>query len=152
MSGFSFKVRLTPKRSIISVIIASLLAFMTTKCGIPREEFLKYYNEIRKMIKWDLPDSIIDEFDNELNRRINEDPDLLQYKVESEVNDAIRRYKQSLPPETSRMTDKDILRGLESSQFTDTQKEILKDAIYYECPKGVMGIRGVWVDKDPECH
>ena len=41
---FSFKIRLTPKRSIISIVVASILVFITTKCEISKEDVLKFYN------------------------------------------------------------------------------------------------------------
>ena len=90
--------------------------------------------------------------DNILQEIETKTPELLDNRVKNDVDDAIWRYQHSLPPETPRMTNKTILDALESSRFSDTQRQIVRDAIYYECPEGVMGIRGVWVDSDPECH
>jgi hypothetical protein len=80
------------------------------------------------------------------------DPEKLDRRIERDVDKAIREYERwesSAPP---RMSNKVILKDLESPKFSDTQRLVVKDAIYYECPEGVMGIRGVWVDKDPECN
>lgn len=95
-SNFLFSVRLTPRRSLIAVMIGSLLTFLTVRCGVSQEDFLRFYNEIRKGIKFDLPneDNIINEFDRQLNDRINKDPKLLEHKVRSEVTDAIAQYER----------------------------------------------------------
>lgn len=94
---FLFSFRLTPKRSLIAVLIASTLTFITVRCGINTEDLLKIYNEIRKSIRFDLPDenNIINEIDRQLNERINSDPKLLDFKIKGEVNDAIREYERS---------------------------------------------------------
>tara|TARA_R110000868_G_C10307205_1_gene711715 strand:- start:52 stop:372 length:321 start_codon:yes stop_codon:yes gene_type:complete len=79
-----FNLKISRKASVVAVAVASFLAFLTVKCDISEKDVLKYYNELRKLIKWDLPDTMIDEFDNQLNQRINEDPELLQQKIENE--------------------------------------------------------------------
>jgi hypothetical protein len=147
---FSFKVRLTPKRSLIAILIASSLAFLTTKCGITKQDVLKYYNELRKLIKWDLPDSIIDDIDNELNEQINNDSELLKQKIQTEVDSAIRNYE--LQEEKNRvinMKNKNILEEINKDKYDKLQKLIVENAIYYEFPDGTMGIRGAWVAPDP---
>lgn len=95
-NSFSFSFRLDPKRSLVAVIIASTLTFITVKCGISQNDVLKIYNEIRKGIKFDLPDenNIINEIDNQLNEKINRDPELLKEKIRTEVTDAIWRYEK----------------------------------------------------------
>jgi hypothetical protein len=147
---FSFKVRLTPKRSLVAILVASLLAFFTTKCGISKQDVLKYYNELRRLIKWDLPDNIIDDIDNELNEQINNDPELLKQKIQTEVDGAIRNYE--LQEEKNRvinMKNKNILEEINKDKYDKLQKLIVENAIYYEFPDGSMGIRGAWVAPDP---
>jgi hypothetical protein len=92
-SEFSFKIRLTPKRTLIGLLVASGLAFLITKCEIPKEDILKLYNEIRRV----LPiggEGFLRNLDDELNRRIINDPKLLEYKVRGEVDRAIRDYER----------------------------------------------------------
>jgi hypothetical protein len=104
---------------------------------------------------WRLVDFIQREFikkDNPINDLIINTPELLDNRIEGDVDAAIRAYEQSLPPETPRMTNKTILDAIKSPRFSDTQRMVVKDGIYYECPGGVMGIRAVWVDKDPNCN
>jgi hypothetical protein len=93
-SEFSFKIRLTPKRSLIAVLVASILAFISTKCEIPKEDILKLYNEIRKILPIS-KNEFLNEFDNQLNERIINDPRLLEYKVRREVDEAIRDYERT---------------------------------------------------------
>jgi hypothetical protein len=93
ISEFSFKIRLTPKRSLIAVLVASILAFISTKCEIPKEDILKLYNEIRKILPIG-KNEFLNEFDNQLNQRIINDPKLLEYKVRREVDEAIRNYER----------------------------------------------------------
>jgi len=147
---FGFKIRITPKRSLIAILIASSLAFLTTKCGMSKQDVLKYYNELRKLIKWDLPDSIIDDIDNELNDKINNDPELLRQKIQTEVDGAIRNYE--LEEERNRvinMKNKNILEEINKDKYNKLQKLIVENAIYYEFADGTMGIRGAWVAPDP---
>jgi hypothetical protein len=147
---FSFKLRLTPKRSIITIIVASLLAFMTTKCGISKQDFLRYYNEFRKLIKWDLPDSLIDEIDNQLNQQINNDPELLKEKIRTEVDYAIINYEiEERKTRVINMKNKNILEEINKPKYDALQKLIVENAVYYEFPDGTMGIRGAWVAPDP---
>lgn len=92
---FLFSVRLTPKKSLIAIVIASLMTFLTVRCSIDQNEILKLYNEIRKGIKFNLPDNnIIKEFDNQLNDKIIKDPDLLEFKIKNDISDAIREYEK----------------------------------------------------------
>jgi hypothetical protein len=115
-----------------------------------KQDVLKYYNELRKLIKWDLPDSIIDDIDNELNDKINNDPELLRQKIQTEVDGAIRNYE--LEEERNRvinMKNKNILEEINKDKYNKLQKLIVENAIYYEFADGTMGIRGAWVAPDP---
>ena len=145
-----FNLKISKKASIVSVAIASFLAFLTVKCNFSEKDVLKYYNELRKLIKWDLPDTTIDEFDNQLNQRINEDPKLLQQKIENEVDYAIIAYE--IEEQRSRainMRNKNILEEINKPKYDKLQKLIVENAIYYEFADGTMGIRGAWVAPDP---
>jgi pyruvate carboxylase len=145
-----FNLKISKNASIVAVAIASLLAFLMVKCDISEKDVLKYYNELRKLIKWDLPDSVIDEFDNQLNQRINQDPELLRQKIENEVDYAIINYE--IEEQRSRMINmrnQNILEEINKPKYDNLQKLIVKNAIYYEFADGTMGIRGAWVAPDP---
>ena len=145
-----FNLKISKKASIVAVIIASLLAFLTVKCDISEKDILKYYNELRKLIKWDLPDNIIDEIDNQLNQRINKNPKLLQQKIENEVDYAIIDYEiEEKRSRVINMKNQNILEEINKPKYDKLQKIILENAIYYEFADGTMGIRGAWVAPDP---
>ena len=151
ISDFSFKIRLTPKRSLIAVLVASVLAFISTKCEIPKEDILKLYNEIKKVLPIPISgNEFLNELDNQLNQRIINDPKLSEYKVRREVDEAIRNYE--LEEQRNRvinMKNKNILEEINKGKYDRLQKLILENAIYYEFPDGTMGIRGAWVTPDP---
>ena len=145
-----FNLKISRKASIVAVAVASFLAFLTVKCDISEKDILKYYNELRKLIKWDLPDTMIGEFDNQLNQRINQDPKLLRQKIENEVDYAIIAYE--IEEQRSRMINmrnQNILEEINKPKYDNLQKLIVKNAIYYEFADGTMGIRGAWVAPDP---
>jgi len=145
-----FNLKLSRKASIVAVAIASLLAFLTVKCDISEKDVLKYYNELRKLIKWDLPDNIIDEVDNQLNQQINEDPKLLQQKIENEVDYAIISYEiEEKRSRVINIKNQNILEEINKPKYDELQKLIVENAIYYEFADGTMGIRGAWVAPDP---
>ena len=144
--------RLTPKRSLIAALVAASLTFLTVRCGISQEDLLKWYNEIRKTIKFDLPDenNVLNEIDRQLNERINKTPELLDFKIRREVDDAIGRYERE--EERNRqinMKNKVILEEINKPKYDKLQKLIVENAVYYEFEDGTMGIRGAWVLPDP---
>jgi hypothetical protein len=151
ISEFSFRIKLTPKRSLIAILVASVLAFISTKCEIPKEDILKLYNEIKKILPIPISgNEFLNELDNQLNQRIINDPKLLEYKVRREVDESIRNYE--LEEERNRvinMKNKNILEEINKGKYDRLQKLILENAIYYEFPDGTMGIRGAWVAPDP---
>lgn len=145
-----FNLKISRKASIVAVAVASFLAFLMVKCDISEKDVLKYYNELRKLIKWDLPNTIIDEFDNQLNQRINKDPELLRQKIENEVDYAIISYKiEEQRNRMINMRNKNILEEINKPKYDKLQKLIVENAIYYEFADGTMGIRGAWVAPDP---
>jgi hypothetical protein len=144
-----FNLKISKNASIVAVAIASLLAFLTVKCDISEKDLLKYYNELRKLIKWDLPNNIIDEFDNQLNQSINKDPELLRQKIENEVDYAIINYEiEEKRSRVINMRNENILEEINKPKYDKLQKLILENAIYYEFADGTMGIRGAWVAPD----
>jgi hypothetical protein len=149
ISEFSFKVRLTPKRSLIAIAVASSLAFLTTQCNLQKEDILKLYNKIRKILPIGR-NEFLREFDNQLNERIIKDPKLLDYKVRGEVDYAIYNYeREEQKNRTINMKNKNILEEINKDKYNQLQKLIVENAVYYEFADGTMGIRSAWVDPDP---
>lgn len=148
----SFKIRLTPKRSIISIVVASILVFITTKCEISKEDILKFYNELRRVVKLDFIDKneILKEFDNQLNEKINRTPELLDYKIKRELDYALINYEnQEKKSRVVNMKNKNILEEINKPKYDELQRLIIENAVYYEFADGTMGIRGAWVAPDP---
>jgi hypothetical protein len=149
---FSFKIRLTPKRSIISIVVASILVFITTKCEISKEDVLKFYNELRRVVKLDFinKNEILKEFDNQLNEKINRTPELLDYKIKRELDYALIDYEnQEKKSRVVNMKNKNILEEINKPKYDELQRLIIENAVYYEFADGTMGIRGAWVTPDP---
>ena len=149
---FSFKIRLTPKRSIISIVVAYILVFITTKCEISKEDILKFYNELRRVVKLDFIDKneILKEFDNQLNEKINRTPELLDYKIKRELDYALIDYEnQEKKSRVVNMKNNNILEEINKPKYDELQRLIIENAVYYEFADGTMGIRGAWVTPDP---
>ena len=149
---FSFKIRLTPKRSIISIVVASILVFITTKCEISKEDVLKFYNELRRVVKLDFinKNEILKEFDNQLNEKINRTPELLDYKIKRELDYALINYEnQEKKSRVVNMKNNNILEEINKPKYDELQRLIIENAVYYEFADGTMGIRGAWVAPDP---
>jgi hypothetical protein len=152
ITEFSFKIRLTPKRSIISILVASILVFITTKCEISKEDVLKFYNELRRVVKLDVinKNEILKEFDNQLNEKINRTPELLDYKIKRELDYALIDYEnQEKKSRVVNMKNKNILEEINKPKYDELQRLIIENAVYYEFADGTMGIRGAWVAPDP---
>jgi hypothetical protein len=152
LTEFSFKIRITPKRSIISIIVASILVVITTKCEISKEDVLKFYNEIRRVVKLDFinKNEILKEFDNQLNEKINRTPELLDYKIKRELDYALIDYEnKEKKSRVVNMKNKNILEEINKPKYDELQRLIIENAIYYEFADGTMGIRGAWVTPDP---
>jgi hypothetical protein len=149
---FSFKIRLTPKRSIISIVVASILVFITTKFEISKEDILKFYNELRRVVKLDFinKNEILKEFDNQLNEKINRTPELLDYKIKRELDYALIDYEnQEKKSRVVNMKNKNILEEINKPKYDELQRLIIENAVYYEFADGALGIRGAWVAPDP---
>lgn len=126
----------------VSIVTSGLIATLSQCTGIQENSLWDLFDQLQRKF---FPQTIFNEL-------IIKDPEKLNRRIQRDVDHAIRdyeRWESSLPP---RMTNKTILEGLKTPRFSDTQRLVVKDAIYYECPGGVMGIRGVWVDKDPKCE
>jgi hypothetical protein len=152
ITEFSFKIRITPKRSIISIVVASILVFIATKCEISKEDVLKFYNELRRVVKLDFIDKneILKEFDNQLNEKINRTPELLDYTIKRELDYALIDYEnQEKKSRVVNMKNKNILEEINKPKYDELQRLIIENAVYYEFADGTMGIRGAWVAPDP---
>jgi hypothetical protein len=160
MPDFLFSFRFTPRRTFIGFLIVSFLSLLSTKCGISQEEILKLYNDIRRVVGNALPNEneIIKEIDRQLNEKINRNPELLDYKIRGEVDSAIKEYEREENKSVKiNMKNEVILKEIEKDKYTESQKKIVKDAVYYEKEPdgsvaqdllgGELGIKSSWYKK-----
>jgi len=146
----------------ITLVVGSII-FGLSKCGVNLSytDFWKKFYQIEKAlgIKFNIG---LPEVRRQIDQQMITDPELLNFKVKIDVDQALREYeKQEKRNYVPNMKNTVILKEIEKSKYTATQKLIVKDAIYYECSPdesvaqsqlgGAMGIRGVWTEKT-ECE
>jgi hypothetical protein len=115
--------------------------------------------EIDERQLWKLYNTIIQHFG--LTREIPIPRDVekeIESRVELEVDRAIREYEKLEEKQPVNMKNEVILEEIKKPNYTDYQRIIIKDAIYYEKEPdgskaqdllgGLMGIRGVWVESE----
>ena len=134
----------------ISIIIEAIIEFVSRVFKIPKDKLWPLVDEIqRELLKrgW---------IDDTLNEYIIKTPELLDQRVERDVDRAIENYEKYEGQENN-MTNETILKEVESGDYSEEQKKIVKEAVFYENEPdgsvaqsilgGEMGIRGKWVDK-----
>ena len=141
---FQFGKKKPNNKSIIitSLVVIALISILSQCTRINQNSLWDLFDEIQRKF---FPQTIFNEL-------IIKDPEKLDRRVRRDVDRALEEYEaweRSLPP---RMTNKTILKEMDDPKYSETQRLVVRDAIYYECPGGVMGIRGAWVDKDPNCQ
>jgi hypothetical protein len=127
---------------IVSLVVTALISTLSQCTNINQNSLWDLFDEVQRKF---FPQTIFNEL-------VLKDPEKLDRRVRRDVDRALGKYEEwerSLPP---RMTNKTILKEMEDPKYSETQRLIVRDAIYYECPGDIMGIRGVWVDKDPNCE
>lgn len=123
-------------------------------------EFLSKWSKIDKKKLWELVDEIQRELlkrgwiDDTINDYVINTPELLDQRVVRDVDNAIKEYEKLEEPEPVNMKNEVILKEIEKDKYTETQKKIVKDAVYYEQEPdgskaqdllgGEMGIRASW--------
>lgn len=136
----------------ISIILEGIIDFLSNKFNFDRKKL------------WALVDSIQRELlrrgwiDDTINDYVINTPELLDQRIEKDVDKAIEEYKKLEEPEPVNMKNEVILKEIEKEKYTETQKKIVKDAVYYEKEPdgsraqdllgGEIGIRGVWEDEN----
>lgn len=135
----------------ISLIIEAIIEFISRIFKIPKENL------------WPLVDEIQREFlkrgwiEDTLNEYIIKTPELLDQRVERDVDKVIETYQKQEIEEVN-MTNQVVLEEIKKDKYSEEQKKIVKEAVYYEKESdgsaaqsilgGEMGIRGKWVDTD----
>ena len=135
------------KGVIVSSIIILLISGLSGWLKIDEKQLWKLYNTIIQHFGLTQEIPIPQDIEKEVEAR-----------TEIEVDRAIKEYEKLEEPEPVNMKNEVILKEIEKPKYTETQKKIVKDAIYYEKEPdgskaqdllgGEMGIRGVWVENE----
>lgn len=137
----------------ISILLEGIIDFLSNKFSIDKKKLWDIVDEIqRELLKrgW---------IDDTVNDYVINTPELLDQRVERDVDKAIEDYKKLEEPEPVNMKNEVILKEIEKPKYTETQKKIVKDAVYYEKEPdgskaqdllgGEMGIKASWnLDED----
>ena len=137
----------------ISVVLEGIIEILSSLLKIDKKKLWDIVDEIqRELLKrgW---------IDDTVNDYVINTPELLDQRIERDVDKAIEEYKKLEEPEPVNMKNEVILKEIEKPKYTETQKKIVKDAVYYEKEPdgskaqdllgGEIGIKGIWkVDED----
>jgi hypothetical protein len=136
----------------ISLIIEAIIEFISRVFKIPKDKLWPLVDEIqRELLKrgW-IADT--------LNEYIIKTPELLDQRVERDVDKVIEKYEKVEEPEPVNMFNETILKEIESGDYSEEQKKIVKDAVFYDKEPdgstaqsllgGEMGIKAPWVNPD----
>ncbi len=140
-----------------SIILTTIVASLHQCTGISEKNIWNLIDQTQRGLKKKgvkVPE--------ELNDYIIQTPELLEQRIKRDVDNAIQKYeREERRLYKPRMTNRDILKEIEKPQYTETQRTIIKDAVYYECSPdlsnaqkllgGAQGIHSVWYDSK-ECN
>lgn len=140
------------KKSVIkwtsySIILISVVLFLHKCTGISEKNIWNLIDQIQRELvkKGNKPSTTI-------NEQIIKNPELLKRRIKGDVDSAIQQYEQEERKlYKPNMKNADILREIEKTKYTETQRLIIKDAVYYECQDGTMGIHAIWYNSK-ECN
>jgi hypothetical protein len=143
--------------AIITVALTSLVASLHQCTGIGEKHIWALIDEIQRTLTRKGIKVPID-----VNKFAIESPELLQNRIRRDVDKAIDDYER-LEREhyVPRMKNENILKEIKKSKYTDTQRRIVEDAVYYECKPdgseaqellgGAQGIHAAWYNSK-ECN
>jgi hypothetical protein len=137
--------------AIVTIVVSGTVGLFSQCTKIPEEKLWNAIIDYNRIFKGKF-------FPQDLKDYINNDPSLLKIKIEREVTSAINDYeKWELKNRKINMKNPTILHEIKKSKYSDNQRIIIENAIYYELPPdgsyaqsllgGEMGIRGAWVSK-----
>jgi len=157
MIGRMIFLKMKTKRTIfdwakISIFIEAIIEFISRVFKIPKDKLWPLVDEIqRELYKRDW-------IDDTLNEYIIKTPELLDQRVDRDVDKAIENYEKLEEPEPVNMFNETILKEIESGDYSEEQKKIVKDAVFYDKEPdgstaqsllgGEMGIKAPWVNPD----
>lgn len=123
---------------LIFIGVSVFIFFVATQCNTIKQKFKQTSDKQWKDIE------------KELNRRVRQDPEVFTKKISADVDQAVVDYQEKerkiFPPSMKNQT---ILKEILRPKYSNTQRLIIENAIYYELPDGSMGIRGAWTKPWP---
>ncbi len=135
----------------ISIILESLVSILSKSLKIDKKKLWDIIDEIQRWLYkkgW---------IDNTVNEYIIKTPELLDQRVIRDVDKAIKEYEKLEEQDPVYMKNEVILKEIEKDKYTESQKKIVKDAIYYEKEPdgsvaqdllgGELGIKSSWYKK-----
>lgn len=141
------------KRSIldwakIAIILETLIEFLSKWLKIDKKKLWNLVDEIqRELLKRGLIDDAVNDY-------VTNTPDILEQRIERDVDNAIEEYERLEEPEPVNMKNETILKEIQKGEYSETEQNIVKDAIFYEKKSdgskaqdllgGEMGIRAPW--------
>ena len=147
--NFSFgkKSKTITQWAVIAVVLTSLVSGLHKCTGISEDKLWELIDATqRELTKKGVP------VPEELNEYIIKTPEHLNRRVIRDVDSAIDNYeREERRLYKPNMKNKEILKEIEKPKYTEPQRQIIKDAVYYECPNGAMGIHAAWYNSK-ECN
>lgn len=144
------KFNLNPKVIKSSIIAAVVIGIITglQKCTHINEDFIwDLFDEYQRVFRYQGL-----EVPKELNDKIIKNPKLLERRIKRDIDREITRYEEyENSTYIPNMKNQEIIEEVEKKKYTEPQRQIVKDAVYYECPNGSMGIHAVWYESK-ECN
>lgn len=137
----------------ITIILETLIEFLSKWLKLDKKKLWNLVDEIqRELLKRGLIDDTINDY-------VINTPDILEQRIERDVDKVIKEYEKLEEPEPVNMKNETILKEIEKGEYSETQKKIVKDAVFYEKEPdgskaqdllgGELGIRAPWyLEKD----
>jgi hypothetical protein len=126
--------------AIIGIVLTTIIATLSQCTGISENKIWDLLDEIQRKY---FPQTIINDF-------IIKDPEKLNRRITRDVDAAIESYEDyEKKHQIINMKNKNILEEIDKSKYSNIQRLIVENAVYYEFKDGTMGIRGSWVSPDP---
>jgi hypothetical protein len=127
--------------AIIGIVLSTIIATLSQCTGISENGLWDLLDEIQRRY---FPQTIINDF-------IIKDPEKLNRRITRDVDATIGSYEDyERKHRIINMKNKNILQEINKSKYSDIQRLIVENAVYYEFKDGTMGIRGSWVFPDPK--
>lgn len=155
--SFGVKKKTIIQTAVMSIVMTSVVAGLHRCTGISENNIWNLIDKSqRELKKKNIPGISI------INSHIINTPDLLNQRVESDINDALQEYERwERGQYRPRMKNQDILKEIKKSKYTETQRRVVEDAVYYECNSdeshaqkllgGAQGIHSSWYNSK-ECN